>query len=106
MTKSFTPEELELMLGDNVKALRLQRNIDQASLAERAGISVTALKNLESGKGATIKTLVRTLRSLGKETWIESLAPVVSINPLHMVKDRPVRMRARRRKDSRGNDES
>lgn len=104
MTTAHTPEELENLLGENIRALRLQRNIDQISFAARAGISVTALKNLEGGKGATIRTLVHVIRALGKDEWIGSLAPVASINPLFMVKDKPVRMRARRRKDPSGKD--
>lgn len=104
MVTSTTPQELERSLGENIKALRLQRNIDQVSFAARAGISTTALKNLEGGKGATIRTLVHVIRALGKESWVESLAPVASINPLFMVKDKPVRMRARRRKETRGQD--
>ena len=35
-----TQAELESALGDSLRALRLDRNIDQKTLAERAGISV------------------------------------------------------------------
>lgn len=47
----MTPEEMEVDLGARLKALRLSRNIDQATLAERAGISVRALRKLETGDG-------------------------------------------------------
>jgi transcriptional regulator with XRE-family HTH domain len=85
------------MLGNGLKSLRLQRNIDQISLSQRAGVSVSALKRLESGQGATIKTLVRLLRALNRSDWIQSLAPEVSINPLHMLRESQPRQRARRR---------
>jgi transcriptional regulator with XRE-family HTH domain len=89
--------ELEVKLGEAVRAVRLQRNLDQISLAKQAGISVTALKHLESGQGATVKTLVKIVRALGRNDWIMQLAPVVSINPLHMVKEKKARQRAGRK---------
>lgn len=100
MENILTGDELEAILGANVKALRLQKNIDRETLAARAGISLSALKNLESGNGSTTRTLMRVLRSLGKEGWVQTLAPVVSINPLHMVKSKPVRQRASGRKNA------
>lgn len=100
-----TIEELEASLGANVRALRLQRNLSQEVLAARAGISINALKNLERGKGATLRTFLSVLRALDKADWIKTLAPVVSINPLHMVKYKPVRLRASRRKVSNNGNE-
>ena len=45
-SKSMTPDQMVARVGENIKALRLQRNIEQITLAERAGVSRTALKNL------------------------------------------------------------
>jgi transcriptional regulator with XRE-family HTH domain len=81
-------------LGGQVRALRLRENLDQRALAERAGVGLSALKNLESGKGATLKTFIKTLRAIGRADWLETLAPVVSISPLQMLKSKPVRQRA------------
>lgn len=100
-----TIEELEASLGNNVRTLRLQRNLSQETLASRAGVSLNALKNLEGGKGATLRTLLSVLRALGKADWIQTLAPVASINPLHMVKNKPVRLRASARKVSKHGNE-
>ncbi len=91
------PSEIERHLGENIKRLRLQKGLHQSILSEQAGISVSALKNLENGDGASVKTLVRVIRALGREDWIETIAPVVSINPLHMVANKPTRTRAPRR---------
>lgn len=49
---AFTPQtvdEVEVTLGGGVKTLRIHRNMDQKSLAERAGISVRTLWNFETG---------------------------------------------------------
>lgn len=89
-------EDWETELGEQVRQLRLRANLDQQSLARRAGIGLSALKNLESGKGATLKTLIKTLRALDRAAWLETLAPNVSISPLQMLKTQPVRQRASR----------
>ena len=92
-----TPHELELLLGENLKRLRLQKSLHQKVLSDQAGISVSALKNLENGEGASVKTLIRVIRALDRENWIEAVAPQVSINPLHMVQDKSARQRAPRK---------
>ncbi|MFO1195394.1 MAG: helix-turn-helix transcriptional regulator [Burkholderiaceae bacterium] len=79
-----TVDELIVGLGEDLRAQRLQRNLTQQLLAERSGISVRALKNLESGHGATLRTLVSVLRALGRQDWLRSIAPVATINPLTM----------------------
>lgn len=93
-----TVEEWESDLGEQMRALRLRANLDQISLAERAGIGLTAVKNVESGKGATLKTLIKMLRALDRADWLSSLAPPVSISPLQMLKAKPARQRASRRR--------
>lgn len=90
--------EWEAELGEQMRALRLRANLDQITLAKRGGIGLTAIKNLESGKGATLKTLIKVLRILGRVDWLMSLAPSVSISPLQMLKAKPTRQRASRRR--------
>ena len=41
--------------------------------------ALQALQNLESGEGATVRTLVTVLRSLGREEWLRNLAPTPTI---------------------------
>ena len=89
-----TVEEWGMELGEQMRALRLRANLDQVSLAQRAGIGLTAIKNLESGKGATLKTLIKALRVLDRAEWLATLAPPVSISPLQMLKAKPARQRA------------
>lgn len=93
---NLTPQEMELGLGESLKALRLSRNLDQKTLAERAGVSVRSLRSLESGQGSTIKTLVCTLRALGRQEWLNTIAPVATINPLALTREAQPRQRASR----------
>lgn len=88
-------------LGRQIRTLRLRQNLDQITLAERAGIALTALKNLEGGHGATLTTFVKTLQVLGRLEWLATLSPTVSISPLQMLKTKPERLRASRPKPRR-----
>ncbi len=97
MEQISTPQELEAALGENLKLLRLHKNLDRQTLCDRAGVSLNALKHLENGEGATVKTLIRVVRALEKQGWLASIAPQVSINPLHMVREKFNRQRASRR---------
>lgn len=85
-THRLTSDELEELLGSNLRALRIRQNITQRSLAERANVAPGAVQNAESGRGATIRTLVRMLRVLGRADWIDALAPQVSVSPLQVLK--------------------
>jgi transcriptional regulator with XRE-family HTH domain len=98
MTESMTTEEWEVTLGRQLRDLRLRQNVDQRQLAEQAGVALNVVKNLEAGKGATVKSLVKVLRALGRVEWLDSLAPAVSISPLQMLKSKPSRQRASRGK--------
>ncbi|MEB0140132.1 MULTISPECIES: helix-turn-helix transcriptional regulator [unclassified Undibacterium] len=89
-------EELESLLGETIKRIRLLKNIDQQTLCAQAGLSVTALKNLETGHGASVKTLIKVLRGLGKTEWLQSLSPIATINPMTLLANQAPRQRARR----------
>lgn len=94
--------DLEELLGSRLRELRLLKNLDQKSLAERAGISLNAVKHLESGKGARVNSLIKVVRALERTDWLDTLAPIVSISPMQMLKSgsrepRRARRRARAR---------
>ena len=102
MDEILNPEELESTVGENIRALRLQKNLSQDSLAAQAGVSMSALRHLESGQGANLTTFIRIVRALDKQDWLRSLAPRITINPLHMVQSRVERQRARKKKKDFG----
>lgn len=99
------PEELELALGDRIRGLRIRKGLTQAVTAERANVSLGALKHLESGSGATVRTLTRVLIALDQEHWFDGLEPGPdAFNPLDLLaarqrgapKKRAQRVRVRR----------
>jgi transcriptional regulator with XRE-family HTH domain len=91
-----TPEEIQTVLGERLRRLRLNRNLDQRTTAEKAGISEKALRNLETGKGSTVETLIRALKALEHLQGIDLLAPEISVNPLDLLRQPKAPQRARR----------
>ena len=89
---------LEEELGRQIRALRLRLDLNQRQLAERAGIALNSVRNLESGRGATLRSLIQVLRVLNRADWLAALAPAVSISPVQMLRTKAPRRRASRRK--------
>ena len=70
-----TKEEMMQVLGANLRASRLAENITQQVAAERSGISLKAVRNLEAGKNASTLSLLCYCRTLRKTDWLMQLAP-------------------------------
>ena len=69
-------------IGEALKERRLRQNIPQNVLAERSGISLTAVKRLENGDGATLGSFVQVCRTLGVDGWINELEPRDEVSPI------------------------
>jgi transcriptional regulator with XRE-family HTH domain len=91
-----TAQELQTELGKRIRQLRLFRNLDQKTTAEKAGISKAAYRNLEAGHGSSVGTLLRTLKALDYLTGIEMLAPEATVNPLALLRKPKPPQRVRR----------
>lgn len=96
-----TTQEIEKEFGQQLRDIRLRANIDQRTVADRAGVALNVIKNIESGKGATVRSAIKVLRALGRADWISTLAPIVSISPLQLLKSKHSRQRASRGKGER-----
>ena len=74
---------IESILADIASMLRrerLQRNLSRQTVADRSGLSLSAVKNLESGKDASLSTFIRVCRTLGKDEWILTLGPANAVS--------------------------
>jgi transcriptional regulator with XRE-family HTH domain len=87
--------ELQAALGGQLRSLRIAKNLDQRTTAEKAGLSEKALRNLEAGRGSTVESLLRVLKALDSLEGIEMLAPKPSVNPLALLRGAKVRQRVR-----------
>jgi transcriptional regulator with XRE-family HTH domain len=76
-------------MGTDVRRLRLAQGLTQVELAERANVSLSAVKYLEGGRGSSLATLIRVARSLGRADWLSSLAPAEpSVSPIALLRER------------------
>ena len=86
MRSYLTVPEWEARLGEQLRDVRVARALDQAGLAELAGISIGALSNLERGRGSSLKTLVAVAKALDRTDWLEALAPAVTVSPIQLLR--------------------
>lgn len=99
-----TIDELLVDLGEQLRNERVRQRLDQSTLAGHAGVARTAVSRLERGVGGQMHTFLAVLRALGKEAWLNSLSPTVSVDPMQLLRARkPALRRVRTRKDELGN---
>ena len=70
-----TRGEMLKVLGANLKASRLAVNLSQQTAADRSGISLKAVRNIESGENSSTLSLLSYCRTLQKTDWLMTLAP-------------------------------
>ena len=93
--RAMAGESGERMLGERMRALRIDRGLSQRELARVANVSVGAVQHLESGAGATVRTLMRALDALEAEGWLASLeVPAVAFSPLAAAREERASRRA------------
>ncbi len=80
MDAPLLPTPWQTLLGQQVRALRLARNLSQSELAQQAGVALGALKRLETGQGATLRTLTEVTLALDRSAWLQSLHPLPGLN--------------------------
>jgi len=98
-----TTEEWLEELGAGLRDRRIRAELTQEELARQADLGLSAVKNLESGEGANLTSLVKVVRALGAEDWLAALAPPAepAVSPMQLLRQQrraaPVRQRVRRR---------
>jgi transcriptional regulator with XRE-family HTH domain len=96
MTVQQEVEALEQTMGRHLRARRIDAGLSRSELAARANVSVGALKTLEGGTGSSVTTLVKVLRGLGAQDWLDQLAPPAKrFNPLDLLAERERQARRR-----------
>ncbi len=82
----MSTDDWQKFVGDQFRAMRIRADLEQTELATRADVSVGAIKNLENGKGSSLRTLIRVCRALRRTDWLEALAPPVTVSPMDMLR--------------------
>ena len=82
---AMTDRAIAKELAERIKQQRLNKDLSQRSVAESAGISITAVQGVEKGE-STILTLIKVLRVLGSLDSLESFLPEISVSPIALAK--------------------
>jgi len=62
----LTPHEMEMLLAERFKTLRLVAGYKRTTLAQRSGVSVASLKRFETCGKISLKSLLRLSQTLGR----------------------------------------
>jgi transcriptional regulator with XRE-family HTH domain len=96
--KFATSDEVCRELGARLKAQRLAQSTRQEELAQRAGVSVGTVKNLENKGQSSVESLVRVALALGLANQLDALFGLEIKSIVQMeAAERAVRRRAPRR---------
>jgi len=88
-----------LEIGKRLKKYRLKKKFTQKDIAERAGISIFTIAQIEHGKPVSIAMLVAVLRVLRMLDNLEMLLPETGMSPVEMLKFKgkpPQRIRSKK----------
>ncbi len=100
---AMTEEETLREAGRRLAQTRLCRNMTQAELAMRAGISKRSLERLESGVGGVrLEVFVAVCGALGLTAGFETLLPEIRLSPQDILAKRELPKRARRKNVKNG----
>lgn len=83
--KSASSNAIIIELGDRIKTARLNADLTQQALADKAGISLKAVTNSEKGK-STLGSMVAILVALELTEQLNSFLPKQAISPIQLAK--------------------
>jgi transcriptional regulator with XRE-family HTH domain len=78
--------DLTAALGHQLRRLRIEADLTQVQLANRADVGVSTVYGLEQGSG-TLISLVRVLRALDRTDWLGELAPEPAVSPIQQLRE-------------------
>ena len=94
-------EQVVKRLGQEIKRMRLERNMSQAEVAERAGLDRTTVGKLEAGRAATLLTVVQVLRAMNKLDLLDPFHAEPQPTPYMLVEAQEKYLRKQRKRAGR-----
>jgi len=98
--KLLTDEQVLEKLGAELRRMRLERNLTQATVAERAGVDRTTVVKLEAGKANSLVNLVQVLRALGRLEVLNDFHEEPRISPMMALEQEAKYYRKQRKRAS------
>ncbi|MBK1881664.1 helix-turn-helix transcriptional regulator [Luteolibacter pohnpeiensis] len=78
--------QIEKELGSRLKSRRLERNLSQAEVAEKSGLSRRTITAIENGQGSTLATFIAYLRALNALDSLEGILPDPGPSPVALAR--------------------
>lgn len=93
------PDEIVKSLSERLRQERIRRQFTQAELAQRAGVGVNTVSNLEAGRNVGFEVVVRVAMVLGLARELENLflPQLESLDDLRRFEASASRQRIRKR---------
>jgi transcriptional regulator with XRE-family HTH domain len=98
--KLFTDDQVLEKLGAELRRMRLERNLTQATVAERAGVDRTTVVKLEAGNANSLINLVQVLRALGRLDVLDNFHQEQKPTPFMVVEMQEKYLRKQRKRAS------
>lgn len=68
----LTNNEIAQVVGERLRAKRLEQNLTVASVSERSGLNVKTILDMESGKDVKLSSFIKVLRVMNLLGVLES----------------------------------
>lgn len=82
--QDLTDEEALSEIGRRLRRARMNQNLTQGQLADRAGLRQATISRVESGHDFTIETLIALLRALGRLANLDAFLPTAEVSPIEL----------------------
>lgn len=83
--KDMTPAAMTEVLGQRLRQARLNANIKQSELAEKAGVARNTVRNAENGK-VTLEIFVALMQALDVVDHLDLFLPPPPVSPIQLMK--------------------
>jgi len=83
---TLSNSEIIFEIGKRIKEYRIKKRFTQQELADRAGVSLFTIAQIEKGKSISLTTLVAVLRVLRLLENFEMLLPEIEGSPIEIMK--------------------
>jgi len=94
----MSERDVAQFVGERLRQYRVTAGLRRSDLAERMGVSLSTVRNIEKGVSGTIDHFVSFLRATGRLAQLEQLLEPPQISPLAMARAmKPFPQRVRKR---------
>jgi len=83
---SLSNVEILVELSKRIKDYRIKKRFTQQEIADRAGVSLFTIAQIEKGKSVSMATLIAVLRVLRLLENFEMLLPEIEVSPIEIMK--------------------